>query len=140
MKKIIILIGFALILILSIFLVFFNKKESIVTIKILKMVIKKQNKTNFVSQISLKSNVAKSLNSNTGNGIKKTNLFIFDAKTSSIIPIFLNNIPNIIIAKTGTVAFKLKIKFSIISSLKKKPHKRLNLHMRLSYIYFFLHL
>lgn len=104
------------------------------------MVIKKQNKTNFVSQISLKSNVAKSLNSNTGNGIKKTNLFIFDAKTSSIIPIFLNNIPNIIIAKTGTVAFKLKIKFSIISSLKKKPHKRLNLHMRLSYIYFFLHL
>ena len=109
-------------------------------IKILKMVIKKQNKTNFVSQISLKSNVAKSLNSNTGNGIKKTNLFIFDAKTSSIIPIFLNNIPNIIIAKTGTVAFKLKIKFSIISSLKKKPHKRLNLHMRLSYIYFFLHL
>ena len=122
------------------FFLFFNKKESIVTIKILKMVIKKQNKTNFVSQISLKSNVAKSLNSNTGNGIKKTNLFIFDAKTSSIIPIFLNNIPNIIIAKTGTVAFKLKIKFSIISSLKKKPHKRLNLHMRLSYIYFFLHL
>ena len=122
------------------FFLFFNKKESIVTIKILKMVIKKQNKTNFVSQISLKSNVAKSLNSNTGSGIKKTNLFIFDAKTSSIIPIFLNNIPNIIIAKTGTVAFKLKIKFSIISSLKKKPHKRLNLHMRLSYIYFFLHL
>ena len=75
-----------------------------------------------------------------GKGIKNTNLFILEAKTSSIISIFLKNIPNTIIAKTGTVAFKLKIKFSIISSLKKKPHKRLNLHMRLSYIYFFLHL
>lgn len=100
------------------------------------MVIKKQNKTNFVSQISLKSNVAKSLNSNTGNGIKKTNLFIFDAKTSSIIPIFLNNIPNIIIAKTGTVAFKLKIKFSIISSLKKKPGYSNNLGVPTLGVYF----
>ena len=77
------------------------------------MVIKKQNKTNFVSHIVLKSKVARSLNNNTGKGIKNTNLFIFDAKTSSIIPIFLKNIPNMIIAKTGTVAFKLKIKFSI---------------------------
>ena len=68
--------------------------------------MKKQNKTNFVSHIVLKSKVARSLNNNTGKGIKNTNLFILEAKTSSIIPIFLNNIPNIIIAKTGTMINK----------------------------------
>ena len=47
-------------------------------------------------------------------GTKNTNLFIFAAKTSSIHPSFLNNIPSNIIKKIGIVAFKLKIKFSII--------------------------
>ena len=37
--------------------------------------MKKQNRTNFVSQIVLKSKVARSLNNKTGRGIKKTNLF-----------------------------------------------------------------
>ena len=46
---------------------------------------------------------------------KKTNLFIFDANTSSISPSFLSTYPNTIRRNMGTVAFRLKIRFSIIS-------------------------
>lgn len=76
-------------------------------------VTQKQNKTNFESQELRISIVAKFLNTITGNGIKNTNLFIEEAKESDIIFHFLNNIPNTIIKKTGRVAFKLNIKFSI---------------------------
>jgi hypothetical protein len=79
------------------------------------MVTIKQNRTNLTSQTFEKSTVARSSNTKTGKGTIKTNLFIFEAKISSIHPIFLKTSPKIIIKKTGTVAFKLKIKFSIIT-------------------------
>ena len=74
----------------------------------------KQKITNLIFHTSLKSTFARSPNNNTGNGIKKTNLFIFAANSSSIQPSFLNSIPSIIIKKIGTVAFRLKTKFSIL--------------------------
>ena len=47
----------------------------------------KQNITNFTFQTSEKSTVARSPNNNNGNGTLNTNLFIFEANSSSIQPI-----------------------------------------------------
>ena len=92
----------------------FHSSEIKVDIVILIAVTTKQKRINLISHTSEKSTVASCSNSNTGSGTKNTNLFIFTAKTSSIHPSFLNNIPSNIIKKIGIVAFKLKIKFSII--------------------------
>ena len=92
----------------------FHSSEIKVDIVILIAVTTKQKRINLISHTSEKSTVASCSNSNTGSGTKNTNLFIFAAKTSSIHPSFLNNIPSNIIKNIGIVAFKLKIKFSII--------------------------
>ena len=63
------------------------------------MVTIKQNRTNLTSQTFEKSTVARSSNTKTGKGTIKTNLFIFEAKISSIHPIFLKTSPKIIIKK-----------------------------------------
>ena len=86
-----------------------NENISIVTIL--------QYNTNCGSNLPLKSDFDKSLNSNAGNATLNTYLLATLAKWSSIRPICLINHPIIITRNIGTVALILYIKLSIINLL-----------------------
>ena len=90
-----------------------NSCDTPAEIAILASVARKQNRTNFRSQTSVKSTVARSENKRNGSGSRNTNLFAFDANSSSTHPTLRSTIPITIIKKTGSVAFRLKIKLSI---------------------------
>ncbi len=77
----------------------FQMQDTSAAIVIQINVTTKQKITNLIFHTSLKSTFARSPNNNTGNGIRKTNLFIFAANSSSIQPSFLNSIPSTIIIK-----------------------------------------
>lgn len=103
-----------------------RKREMPAEMPILMIVTKKQNNTNLVSHASLKSTADRSLNKTSGSGTRKTNLFILSAKSSSIHPIFRRNSPSTIRRNTGTVAFKLNMRFSIFTA---PPHLQILLYL-----------
>jgi hypothetical protein len=76
----------------------------------------KQNIINFAISallLSLNSTVDKSANRSAGSVILNTNVFILSARISSRNPSLFNTYPSIISKKTGTVALRLNIRFSI---------------------------
>ena len=80
------------------------------------IVISAVNKTKLPSKLLVNSALIRSIKSMAGKVILKLNLFIMRTNSSVNIPIFLKKKPAAIIKNTGMVAFRLYIKFSIVSS------------------------
>lgn len=98
----------------------FRKKERPAEITIEIRVAKKQKRTIFVSQAEAKSAPEMSWNKRAGRAALNTNLFIPFTKESLNKPAFLKKQPKSKVKKIGIVAFKQKIRFSMIIFPSKK--------------------
>ncbi len=76
-------------------------------------VTQKQNSTNRVSHAARRSSSARSANISAGIAARNTNAFIPSANRSSTRPARRKKKPSAIMRKTGTVAFRLKARFSM---------------------------